>query len=88
MAGVHPHLILKLLGQLPAPPTRETLASQLDQAFGPWAFALEDGRALSGEEAVAVLVREGAVQEVEGKVELDPAWHCKRTRPQDPADAV
>lgn len=82
MAGVHPHLILKLLGQLPAAPTRETLASQLDQAFGPWAFALEDGRAMSGEEAVAVLLEEGSVHEAGGKVVLDPARNCKRSTPQ------
>jgi len=80
MAGVHPHLILKLLGQLPAAPTRETLASQLDQAFGPWAFALEDGRAMSGEEAVVHLLAAGDLLDLDGKVCVAPARQCRKSQ--------
>lgn len=74
--AVHPHLILKLVGQLPTPLDPPTLAARLDQAFGPWAFELEDGKALSGAEALQVLLDRRELHLVDGTLTLDPSRRC------------
>jgi hypothetical protein len=82
MAGVHPHLILKMIGQLGQPRDGATLAARLDQAFGPWAFELEDGKALSGAEALAWLLDRGDLCEIDGTLQLDPARRCGSHAPK------
>ena len=78
MATVHPHLILKLIGLLPAGLDRQTLAQRLDQSFGPWGFALEDGSLLNGAQAIAWLEADGSLAEENGLLGVTPAWRCRK----------